>query len=180
MANDPWTEPEAQVFIEDVLSDMVPKMADSAIAVSLVLNPEGDVKFWVELGAMIMMDKPIIAVLGPGQVCPRKLALIADEIVACPDGMESPRFAQDLQDAMKRVMDRVEAAETEREYRAGAVVDDGLRSCRGCLWDITQDIETRRWRLGWGGVPDDVDPFKCEGSSDHIHLPMEEKPNATA
>lgn len=173
MANDPWDEPEAEEFIRGVLGDMAPKMKNSAVAISLVLNPEGDVKFWVELGAMIMMDKPIITVLGPGQVCPPKLALISDEIVQCLDGMESPRFQADLQGAISRVVAMLPDDDP-------GPVDDGLRSCRGCLWDITQDIETRRWRLGWGGVPDDVDPFKCEGSPDHIHLPMEEKPNATA
>jgi hypothetical protein len=49
--------------------------------------------------------------------------------------------------------------------------DDGLRTCRWCLWDITQDIETRRWRLGWGEPEDGEDPFECDGNPTHAHEP---------
>jgi hypothetical protein len=60
---------------------MLPKLIDSAIMLSLVPDTNGDVKFWVELGAAIMYDKPIVAVVTPGRVVPRKLREVADEVV---------------------------------------------------------------------------------------------------
>jgi hypothetical protein len=61
---------------------MVPKLEGSAVAISIAPGDgEGDVKFWVELGAMIMMDKPIVVVARPGQVLPQKLLAVADDVV---------------------------------------------------------------------------------------------------
>jgi hypothetical protein len=71
--SDFWQDPSAKVWIQQVLSDMVPKMADSALVCSIVPGDEGgDVKFWVELGASIMMDKPIVAVVFDDRQVPAK------------------------------------------------------------------------------------------------------------
>lgn len=40
-----------------------------------------DVKFCVELGASIMLDKPILAVVRPGVKCSKKLMTVVDEII---------------------------------------------------------------------------------------------------
>jgi hypothetical protein len=83
---------------------MLPKLAGSAVTISLVpQDREGDVKFWVELGASIMLDKPLIAVLLGDAPCPRKLALVADEIVRCPNGID-PASSEELAVALKRVL----------------------------------------------------------------------------
>jgi hypothetical protein len=57
-------------------------MEDSEVMVS-ISPPEGktDIKFAVELGLMIMLDKPIMVVAGPDRPIPPKLALVADKIV---------------------------------------------------------------------------------------------------
>jgi len=68
---------------------MAPKLAHSATTISLVPDGEGDVKFWVELGASIMLDKPIIAVVIGDTPIPAKLNRIADEIIRLPDGFDS-------------------------------------------------------------------------------------------
>lgn len=65
------------IFIED----LVPKIEGSSIAVSLCPTNELDGKFCTELGAMIMLNKPILAVLEPGAEVPGKLALVADRII---------------------------------------------------------------------------------------------------
>jgi hypothetical protein len=61
----------------------------SAVGVSIVpTDPDGvDVKFAVELGLMIMMDKPICLVVQPGTEIPAHLKRVADEIVMIGDGM---------------------------------------------------------------------------------------------
>jgi hypothetical protein len=89
---DPWQTPTAKRWVQHVLSDMEPKLAGSVISVSLVPNDrEGDVKWWVELGASIMYDKPIIAVVFNDRPLPEKLKLVADEIVRLPDGVTRTR-----------------------------------------------------------------------------------------
>jgi hypothetical protein len=83
---------------------MLPKLEGASITISLVPESrEGDVKFWVELGASIMLDKPLIAVLFGDAPCPRKLALVADEIVRCPNGID-PASSDELAAALKRVL----------------------------------------------------------------------------
>jgi hypothetical protein len=105
---DAWQTPTAKRWIEHVLNDMEPKLADSAFSVSLVPDDrEGDVKWWVELGASIMYDKPIIAVVFNNRPIPEKLKLVADEIVRCPNGVDE-LAGEKMQAAMKRVIDRLE------------------------------------------------------------------------
>lgn len=102
--DDAWQEPSAKAWARHVLNDMLPKLASSSVTISLVPEDrEGDVKFWVELGASIMMDKPIIAVLLGDAPIPAKLALVADEIVRAPHGVD-PTSSADLMEAMKRIL----------------------------------------------------------------------------
>jgi hypothetical protein len=62
---------------------MLPKLRSSALSVSIVPADVSDldVKFCVELGAAILLDKPLIMVVGPGQQLPEHLVRVADEIV---------------------------------------------------------------------------------------------------
>lgn len=74
---------EEREFQRVVNEGLVPKMESSAYCVS-ILPPEGyklDAKFCVELGAMIMLDKPIITIVTPGETVPPKLAMISDHII---------------------------------------------------------------------------------------------------
>lgn len=82
-SDDPFTGPEWNTFVRDVKKGLIPKIRDSAYVASFV--PERadgtDVKFAIELGFSIMMDKPIIAIVTPGAKLPKKLAEIAEVIV---------------------------------------------------------------------------------------------------
>lgn len=101
---DPWQDPTAKRWIHHVIDDMVPKLEGSALVVSMVPNDrEGDVKFWVELGASIMLDKPIIAVVMNDAPVPAKLRLVADEVVRLEEGV-NPAAADKLAAAVQRVM----------------------------------------------------------------------------
>lgn len=70
-------------FQRVVNEGLVPKLEGSNLCVALCPDEDSglDAKFCVELGAMIMLDKPIIAVVGPGRTVPAKLLLVADKIV---------------------------------------------------------------------------------------------------
>jgi hypothetical protein len=103
---DVWQDPTTKRWVQHVLNDMSPKLADSTFMISLVPDDrEGDVKFWVELGASIMLDKPIIAVTFTDEPIPRKLAQVADEVVYAPEGVDVGA-SDDRQAAMERVMER--------------------------------------------------------------------------
>jgi hypothetical protein len=102
--DDPWQDPHAKRWVRHVIDEMAPKLEDSAVSISLVPEDrEGDVKFWVELGAAIMMNKPIIAVAFGDKPVPAKLALVADEIVRAPNGID-PDSSEDLTAAIHRVL----------------------------------------------------------------------------
>ena len=101
---DPWEDESAIAWVNHVHEEMAPKMEDSAMVISIVPSDRiGDVKFWVELGAAIMLNKPIIAaVLGDADI-PPKLAQIANEVVRCPDGV-NPEASEEMSAAIGRVV----------------------------------------------------------------------------
>jgi hypothetical protein len=74
-------DPEFIAWVERTKRDLVPMLEQSSVTVSIVPEGETDVKYAVELGLSIMMDKPIILVVSPGTKVPAKLALVADSIV---------------------------------------------------------------------------------------------------
>ncbi len=60
----------------------VKAMAESAYVMSLVPDSkEVDVKFAVELGLAILLDKPILAVVQPGVHVPDRLRQVADAVI---------------------------------------------------------------------------------------------------
>ena len=81
--NDPFTGPEWADLVHRVETELIPKLESSAAVVSLApKDGQGtDVKFSLELGFSIMLDKPILVIAGPGQVLPAKLLKVADEVI---------------------------------------------------------------------------------------------------
>lgn len=79
----PWDTEEFKAYATHVRTTLVPMIEGGAIGASIVpVNPEDvDVKFAVELGLMIMMDKPIILIVQPGTKLSGHLVRAADEIV---------------------------------------------------------------------------------------------------
>lgn len=105
-ATDPFDSPEARAWAQRVLTELVPMIDGSAISVSIVPQGESDIKFAVELGLSIMLDKPIILAVPPGRTVPEHLVRVADEIVELD--ATSPLAAMRMQDAINRVLDRLE------------------------------------------------------------------------
>lgn len=84
-------DPEFRDFEAEVRANLTPKLLQSAIVVSLVpKDNQPDVKFAIELGMSIMLDKPIFAVAHIGEPVPERLARVADQVVYVdlntPDG----------------------------------------------------------------------------------------------
>lgn len=122
MAND-WLgelSPEERAgwdeFVDHFRRDALGKIMQSDHFVSILSHNGWDVKFAVELGAAVMLDKPIMAVVHPDTQIPEKLRAIADEIVVADIDTEAGRNA--IAQAVRR------HAERELTYRMKALEGD--------------------------------------------------------
>lgn len=94
MSDDIRSDPGFQRFEKHVRENLIPKVKDTNLFVSIVpySKEQVDVKFAVELGLGIMYDKPIVAVIAPGTPIPEKLARVVDRFVELdlrdPNGQE--------------------------------------------------------------------------------------------
>jgi hypothetical protein len=68
-------------FVDHFRRDALQKINDSAFVASLIPRGDFDVKFAVELGTAIMLDKPILAITMPGASLSAKLRDVADRVV---------------------------------------------------------------------------------------------------
>lgn len=103
-----------QKFQRVVMEGLVPKLVGSRVCVCLVPTDEEyyiDAKFCVELGAMIMLDKPIIAIVQPDAKVPAKLDLVADKIVHADITTEAGREL--LAEAIKDFSDQFKLTSEE-------------------------------------------------------------------
>lgn len=98
-------DPEFKEWAERVRAHVLPQISESALNVSLVPAGDMDVKFAVELGLSIMMDKPIIAVVQPGTKVPAKLVLVADRIVEADIPADLGKVREAIEAAMKELDD---------------------------------------------------------------------------
>ena len=86
MSDELLNNPDFREWAERTRSKLMPMIQESALVVSLVPETDADMKFAVELGLAIMLDKPIIAVVAPGQIIAGKLRQAADAIVEWDSG----------------------------------------------------------------------------------------------
>lgn len=100
-SKDPFHDPGFVAYARHVVDEMLPQMEGSAVTMAVVPGGAPDVQFATQLGFMIMLDKPIIAVVLPGVKVPPKLAMIADAIVE--GKMDDPTFPERMKAAMERV-----------------------------------------------------------------------------
>ena len=99
-------DPVFQSWAGRIRRELIPKMEDASLTVQLVPRKGHDVKFAVELGLSIMMEKPIIAVVSPGMHIPRGLAAVADEIVEVDWDADMDKAHFSIAAAYKRIQDR--------------------------------------------------------------------------
>ncbi|QGJ92741.1 deoxycytidylate deaminase [Microbacterium phage Megan] len=97
-------EPDVQAWAKRVLDEVVPMIDQSTVFVSLVPTSEVDIKFAVEMGLALMMDKPIIVAVSPGALVPAKLLSIADAVVEF-DPSQPEATQERLHEAFRQIMD---------------------------------------------------------------------------
>ena len=99
MSDNPFESPEWLQLAAAARESLEPIVRDSAVAISLY-SGSVDPKLALELGYMVLLDKPIIAVVSPGAKAPAKLIAVADEILElAPD---DPSFAERLTAVARR------------------------------------------------------------------------------
>jgi hypothetical protein len=98
----PWEDPDVKAWLEDARANLIPMIRDSDVTGSLIPSTLDDVKYALELGLSIMMDKPIIAIVIDDRPVPKKMFQVADAIVHM-DGSELGTAA-----GQKKVMEAVE------------------------------------------------------------------------
>lgn len=105
MSDDPFDDPEWKQYAEHVKKNLIPMIKKSAISVALFSGGDPDPKQAIELGYMILLDKPIIVSVLRGAKVPDNLVRVADEIVEADfDDPEGTAFR--LRAAVKRVVDK--------------------------------------------------------------------------
>ncbi|MCL1871927.1 MAG: hypothetical protein FWF90_16145 [Promicromonosporaceae bacterium] len=102
MSGDIFDDPEARAWMKRADDELKPMIQDSAFTVQIVSGVEPDAKIAVELGFMILLDKPIILAVIPGTPVLPKLAAIADAIVEF-DPADSEGTNRRLTEAMERL-----------------------------------------------------------------------------
>lgn len=85
-----------------VRETLIPMITGSAATISLVPRGGTDVKFAVELGYTLMLDKPLILVVAPGVNVPKRLRRAADAIVV--GEVQHPRTQTQIRDVLKQVL----------------------------------------------------------------------------
>jgi hypothetical protein len=80
----------------------VKAMEGSAFVMSLIPSEEAfDIKFAVETGMAIMLDKPILAIAAPGAKIPPKMLLVADIVLYVDIDTEDGR--RQVEEAIKEM-----------------------------------------------------------------------------
>jgi len=108
--NDWINDPEAQAWAQLALDDLVPKLRDSYATVSIHPEEAGlsDIKFALELGLSIMLDKPLILVVVPGRRVPARLQRVVDDIIELDE-----RYPARTAAALRAAVDRIDDVDTE-------------------------------------------------------------------
>lgn len=100
------SDPEWRAYVSHVQGELIPKVESSDMSMLLVPKGETDVKFAIELGLSIMLNKPILAMVPKGAELPPRLAKVADCVIEWdPDdagtqafvGSEIAQFARDVE-----------------------------------------------------------------------------------
>lgn len=99
-----WEDPEYQAWEAHVRDTVVPLLEGTAVTITLIPRGQTDIKFAVELGLSLMMDKPIIALVQPGMSIPNGLAAVAAEIVEVDIARDADGAKRSIMDAFARVM----------------------------------------------------------------------------
>jgi hypothetical protein len=68
-------------FEDHARKDMLPKMESSAMVMAMITSAEPDLKLAVEIGACLLLGKPLVLLIMPGSKPPDALVRAAELII---------------------------------------------------------------------------------------------------
>jgi|SRR5580698_6346859 hypothetical protein len=101
MLDDIYDDPELQAYLRHAETEMIPKMKESAFAITIGSDTP-DIKLCLEIGAAVLLDKPLIVVMPKGKRVPVNLRRVASAIIEGDPG--EPDIQEKLQKAMTAII----------------------------------------------------------------------------
>jgi len=92
-------------WADDMRKRLIPKMRDSASVLTIApdMGTEFDIEFALQIGASILMEKPLILLADRSRTIPPKLRAIADRIIETDLNnmtMDAPEIQEQLRQAV--------------------------------------------------------------------------------
>ena len=137
---DPYADPAWIEYARHAREELVPMISASAFTISLAPGGEPDIKFALETGLSIMLDKPIIVVKAPGDTIPKGLEKVAVKVIEAD--LADPRTAPVLSAAINELVDRLDQGEEEPPTTLAATEElDRLRRIEAELHELLAEYE---------------------------------------
>ena len=95
-------------FVVRARAEAVHLIDESALVMSLVPDAgQVDIKFAVELGLAIMLDKPVVAVAFPGREVPPGLRRVAHAVIELTEDFDTAAGRQEMADKLGPIAKRL-------------------------------------------------------------------------
>lgn len=105
----PYDDPKFRAWADDRKDTVLTMLDDSAVSMAVLSPPftleRLDVSQALEIGASLLLDKPLILLVEAGTECPHGLAKAADRIVEIDRPLGSPSNARRIQQAISELSD---------------------------------------------------------------------------
>jgi uncharacterized LabA/DUF88 family protein len=104
--DDPFQSNEFKDWTDTMRKRLIPKMRDSATVLMIApdMSMEFDIQFALQIGASILLEKPLILLVQSDRTIPPKLRAIADRIIET-DLDEMTMDSEGIQKQLKQAFD---------------------------------------------------------------------------
>lgn len=98
---------DVKEFFRQFREQVLPKMEESEFMLTGGNPQKFDPMFALQIGACVLMDKPLIFCISPGAEASEKLMKVADEIVEVDTkNLDAPGTQERMKEAIQRVADK--------------------------------------------------------------------------
>lgn len=97
-----WND-EQIAAIEQMGEESIPRIEASRMVISAIEAGRVDAQMCLQIGAALLLDKPLIVTVFKGSWIPARLRQLADAVIE-GDSMQDPEVQEKLQAAIRKVM----------------------------------------------------------------------------